>query len=77
MKKLFIVPSLTVDMFASEDVIAASYEVNGDTWHEVGGNGNDNGRKICHNVNFLSVLFSILHYSTIFERGQETIAVCV
>jgi len=42
MKKLFMEPALTVDMFASEDVIAASYEV-GDTWHEIGGDGNDNG----------------------------------
>ncbi len=46
MKKLFMEPALTVDMFASEDVIAASYEVNGDgddVWHDVGGYGNDNG----------------------------------
>ncbi|MBQ8696874.1 MAG: hypothetical protein IJ519_04050 [Clostridia bacterium] len=46
MKKLFMEPAITVDMFASEDVIAASYEVNDanqDVWHDVGGNGNDNG----------------------------------
>lgn len=42
MKKLFMEPALTVDTFASEDVIAASYEVGG-TWHEVGVDGNDNG----------------------------------
>ena len=34
MKKLFMEPALTVDTFASEDVIAASYE---------GVDGNDNG----------------------------------
>ena len=43
MKKLFMEPALTVDMFASEDVIAASYEVGDKIWHEVGADGNDNG----------------------------------
>ena len=46
MKKLFMEPALTVDMFASEDVIAASYEVNGDgddVWHDVSNGSGDNG----------------------------------
>lgn len=49
MKKLFMEPALTVDKFASEDVIAASYEVGG-IWHDIstnedGSKSGDNGGK--------------------------------
>lgn len=43
MKKSFTLPELTIDLFAAEDVIAASVEINGDEesywWAEDGDNG--------------------------------------
>lgn len=47
MKKLFMEPAITVDMFASEDVIAASFE-DENVWHDDMGSssdGYDNGGK--------------------------------